>query len=192
MKRTPIGIALSLVVAVIYLSAYWAAYVLGVSKIDLLKNLTTSIPSALSIIVAVNVALLNRPTQAIDFRVTSTRIDWKTIIDVAIVNLCAHPLFDFEVHSQISPLRIVHQPPKEIQPLTRDTLCVELGPDRAPLKAIEQLRFIAPSYFALVIRYRDSMSSRTQTRKLRIRNEGHIRFARIRLMARRLTSKCNA
>lgn len=186
MSRAWTGLLLSLVVVFLYSAAFFIASKFGVSNTDLLKNLTTSVPSALSVIVAIISIILLRPRQVIDVYAVATGSEWRSRVRITIVNLCAQPLHDITIEALFSPSRIIQPPPEAIESLAKATTVVELGTEMSPPSVEEQLPYVTPRFLMLNLRYRDSARSKMKERRIRVRNPLYIRFASIKYYKRRL------
>ena len=183
-------ILISVVIIFVYGVSFIVAYKLGLQKDELLKSLTSTVPSVLSALVAIFIALFASRRQTIDWQIVSTQIDWRIRVRMQVINFRSVPIYDLSVKEEYPSFRWIQSPPESIPSFEKDFLIFEFGQKPAEREALNQTSFLAKKRYRFLIVYRDGSKSKEQKKPIYIKNPMYIPFAHMRLFFRKVKKSC--
>lgn len=168
-------LAWCMVAVLLQIAAYKVAIKLGVSRVDLLKNLPANIASTASAIIAVAIALLSKPVAKVSCRVEEYDEEWRVGAYVHISNLYPYALSRLRASFVAAPTIILQHPPDSLPAGTTIVLHIETSFHGDSEDAQEALNLTTQRRLRIMVGWWDPASCKIMRRHLRIANPYYVR-----------------
>ncbi len=158
------------------------AYSFGLSKVELLKSLTSTVPSALSVIVAILIHFLSTPQRSIHWKTYTIQEDWQVTIYIEIINFCSIPITNISLSIPNRSYRWIKEPPETIEPLQKESFSFEIRNPNRKLSPEDELLLVKDKKLSFYILYIGGSSQTKNRKKLHVNNPLYISRANIKYM----------